>query len=133
MDQLLSQAWNLILNFNSLPLPGKISGIVLLVLALWKSSFVQPYWAKLGAWQVVVAPTLGVVIAVVSVQPLTLAAIWQSLLGGLISIALHELLDAAKSIPTLGPIYVRLICAVESFLGSPKAQARKPLPSPGTV
>jgi hypothetical protein len=121
MGQLLAQVLDFFNHFGDMPLPGKISGLVLLLLSLWKTSFLQPYWKQLGAWRALVPPVLGIILALVNVRPLTLETLAQSAMGGALAIALHEMFTTVKSIPGLGGFYVRLINAVEAFLRSPNA------------
>jgi len=116
---LFSQGWALVAGFNQLDTAGKIGGCVLLVIALVKNSALLPLWNKVGAWKVLVAPALAVAYAVVMVQPLTLQAVMASLVGGALAVATHELLDAVKSLPGIGPLFVKVINFVGGFLKVP--------------
>jgi len=123
IGQLMSQAWDLIKGFGAMDSSTKIMSIVMLLIAVWKSSLAQPLWAKLGKLQILVAPALAVVVSLLSIHPFTMAALWMSLVGGGLAVATHELLDAAKSIPGLGAMYVSLIGFAMQLLGSPKSVA----------
>jgi hypothetical protein len=119
--ELFNQAWGLIAGFNQLDLAGKIGGIVLLVLSIVKNSALRPLWDKAGAWKVVVAPALAVLYALIMVQPFTLKAVVASLVGGALAVASHELLDAIKNLPGIGPAFVKAIGFVQGILKAPKA------------
>jgi hypothetical protein len=120
LGQLLTQLWALIQGFAAMDTSTKIMSIVLLLIAVWKSSILQPYWAWFGKGQILVAPALAVIVAVLSVHPFSWAALWMSLVGGALAVATHELLDAAKNIPGLGPQYVSLIAFFASLFQAPQ-------------
>ncbi len=109
--------------FNDMSSANKISGLVVILVGLWKTSFVRNLlWDKLGAWKVLVGPLLGVIASLVLIQPLSWAGVWEGLLGGTLSIALHHLLDAVKLIPGLGTGYVKFIDWVKAVLKAPPQQ-----------
>lgn len=120
---LFNQAWMLVKGFNELDVAGKIGGIVLLVLSICKNSALRPLWDKAGAWKVLVAPALAVIYAVVMVKPLTLSAIVASLVGGALAVATHELLDAVKNLPGIGPAFLKVIGFVQGLLKAPPPKA----------
>jgi hypothetical protein len=122
---LFSQLVSLIQSFGSLSAPAKIAGIVLFIVAVVKSSFVQPLWAKLGNAQVLVAPILAVIVSIVSIQPFSWAALWSSLLSGALAIGMHQLLDAVKTLPGIGSAYLTVINFVESILQAPESVKEK--------
>jgi hypothetical protein len=118
--------------FGGLETLAKISAILLLVVASMKVSFLNSLiWSKLGAYQSLVAPALGLIAGVVSAfvghSGLSLASalglIIAYLGSGVGAVGLHELLDDVKAIPGIGPTYVAIIEAIESALGGPKASA----------
>jgi len=108
-------------NFQSLPLYAKMSGLVLIIVSIAKSSMIQPYWDKLGAAKPLVPPVLAIIVALIGIHPITMSAVIESLMGGSLAIAAHELLDALKVVPTIGPKYTAFINLMESLLRSPKA------------
>lgn len=125
MDEIgliLGQIWAFIQGFGDMSLLHKISGITLLLIAVWKSSIVKPLWDKLGAAKILVAPALGMIAAVVSVEPFSWAAIWQGLQGGVLAIALHELLDAVKLMPWVGDKYKTVIDFISGILFKPEVK-----------
>lgn len=96
--QLLSQAAELVTSLGSLPMPMKVASIMTLLISVWKLSPLQPYWDKLGKFKVFVAPVLGLGYAIFSVDPFTLANLLQQAISvSAMSIALHEVLDVAKT------------------------------------
>jgi hypothetical protein len=120
---LLGQAWDLFRSFATLDTPGKISGLVMLLIAFWKSSLAQPYWAKLGSGQVLVAPALALIVTACAIQPFSWTALWVSVMSGTLAIGIHQLLDGLKGMPWVGPRYVSLIDFFESFFHSPNSPA----------
>jgi hypothetical protein len=120
LGQLMTQLWALIQSFPTMDTSTKLMGIVLLIISIWKSSILQPYWAWFGKWQILVAPSLSVIVAVLSVHPFSWAALWASLVGGGLAVATHELLDQAKNIPGLGSAYVSVIGFFASLFQAPQ-------------
>lgn len=119
----LSQVLDLIKSFGGLPWAAKVGGIIMLVIGSMKVSFAKPLWDKLGAAQAFVAPILAMMVGALSMSPFSWAGMGAYLAAGAGAIAVHELLDALKSIPGLGPVYVAMISWLESVLGSPSAPA----------
>lgn len=107
--------------FGGAPWVMKIALICLILTALMKVSFLQPLWAKLGAFQAMVAPLLAAIGGIISMSPITLPGVLAYLSAGAGAIVLHELLDASKGIPGIGAGYVSAINFVEGILGAPKA------------
>lgn len=101
---------------------GIISATVMLLVSLWKSSALQPYWAKLpDALKHWIGPIFGVLAALASMQSLSWSAILTGLSGGLLAAAVHDLLDTLKVMPWVSAPYVYIINIIESFLGAPPA------------
>lgn len=117
---ILKAVWELIQAFPSLASQDKIIGILVLVIGLVKSSALRPLWDALGAFKVLVAPAMAVILAVVSVKPFTVAALAHSIGDGMLAIALYQMLDAVKSMPMIGPKYVAIIAWVMKLLKSPE-------------
>ena len=116
---LLASVMSLWQSFPTLPLAGKIAGVLAIVIGLVKSSALQPYWAKLGPWQALVAPVLGVVTAILSIQPLSWAGIWLGLSGGMLAVALSNVLNSVMAMPGVGPLWVSIIQIIERLLNAP--------------
>ena len=108
---------------GGIPLGLKIACCVLLIIASLKVSFLQPMWAKLGKFQAIAAPLLGLILGLtlLSAGPVTLPVIFAYLASGAGALALHEILDMVKSIPGIGAVYVSIINFIENALGAPKA------------
>lgn len=110
---------------GSVPVGLKIAGIVLLLISLTKVSFLRPLWDKLGAAKAVLAPVLGLVVGFLIFQasnPMTFAAVVGYLLSGGGAIMLHEILDAVKSLPMVGPVFKSVIEAIQKLLRAPQAK-----------
>lgn len=122
-----TQVLAVVQSFGGLSTLLKISGVVTLVIASMKVSFLnQLIWSKLGAAQVYLAPVLGLVAGIIVLKAngsaLTAASVFAFMSAGAGSVFLHEILDTIKAIPGLGAVYVSLIGLIESALGGPSAQ-----------
>jgi hypothetical protein len=105
---------------GSVPIGLKIAGIVLLLIALMKVSFLAPVWKWFGAAQVFLAPTLGLILGLLlygASGSLTLPSLLAYFASGGGAVLLHEILDAVKAIPGLGAAYVSVINMFEGVLG----------------
>lgn len=106
---------------NETPLPVKIAGFVLLLISFWKTSIARKfYWDKLGAYKSLVAPVLGLIASILVVEPLNLASVLAGLAGGVLASGAHEVLDAVKALPVIGPKYASLIDFIKSLLKAPE-------------
>lgn len=119
----LTQVFTAIKGFGGVPWVGKISVIVLLVIASFKVSFLNNLiWSKLGNFKAWAAPILGLVAGLLAMGGgLTLPGVFAYISAGAGAILLHELLDTVKAIPGLGAIYVEIINVVEGALGGGQA------------
>lgn len=127
----LGQVLDFIKGFGGLSWFGKLSGILLIVVASMKVSFLNDLiWSKLGALQAWLAPLLGLLTGIVSLlaggQPITLAALTAYLAAGAGAVALHQLLDTLKVVPGLGSVWVSIINVIESALGGPASKKTLP-------
>lgn len=129
-----AQVLQAIHDFGGLPWVGKIALIVALVIASMKVSFLDDLvWNRLGKFQAWLAPVLGLVGGIlglaVSGQPFSWARAFAYMSAGAGAVILHELLDTAKAIPGLGPIWVQVIAVIEGVLGGnpvSTSDAKKP-------
>lgn len=108
--------------FGGLEWMAKVSGLCLLIVALVKTSFVQPLWAKLPeVVKTLLAPLIALIGGILSLgSGLTFAAAVAYIGSGAGAIILHEILDGVKKIPGIGAIYLTIIGIVESILFKPK-------------
>lgn len=95
-----------------------------LILTLWKSSVLQPLWAKLPAsLQAWMGPLMGIVAAIGSMVANGGSLSWSIIMAGLstgaLGMALHVLLDSIKVLPGIGGIWVTVINYLENFLAAP--------------
>ena len=101
---------------------GKISAVIVLLIASMKVSFLnQMLWSKLGKIQAAVAPVLGLIggilMAGMNGKLPTPAEAMVYISAGVGAIFLHEVLDLIKMTPGIGPMWVSLINLIEGFLG----------------
>src|SRR5258708_6052400 len=99
---------------------GKISAVILLLVASMKVTFLKNLiWSKLGSWQALVAPALGLIAGILGLgnhgAAITFASVMAYFASGVGAVGLHELLDVVKAIPGLGPIWVTVISIIESI------------------
>lgn len=119
----LAQVLEFIKTFGGLPSVAKISGVILLLIASMKVSVIRSYvWDRLGAFKAFAAPTLGLIAGVISLETITLPGLATYLFAGAGAIILHEILDAVKSIPGIGAIYVSIIDFIKKILPQGKAK-----------
>ena len=107
---------------------AKISAVIVLIVASMKVTVLnQMIWSKLPATlQTLTAPILGLIAGIISQgSSLTLSSALAYVSAGAGALAMHELLDAVKGLPGLGPIYVTAITFVEGFL-NPSVAAIRP-------
>lgn len=122
-DQFLGQIFDLVKQFGGLPWAGKISGIILLLIASMKVSFLRPLWDKLGNAKSWAAPLLGMALGIVSLSmsgQLTLAGAFAYFFAGAGAILISELLELVKAIPGIGAGWLVAINWLKGMLGAPK-------------
>ena len=119
---LLKQILELVSSFGSMASPEKVAAVLTLAISLWNSSLLQPLWAKLGKAQVLVAPLLGIALAIYQLPGgISLANIWIGLKTGGLAIAAHELMAAIELLPGIGPVWLKWIAWVDGLLAKPQA------------
>ncbi len=120
-------------SFGGMSWAMRVSAVTLLAVATMKVTKLDDLlWSKLRGLQAFLAPLLSLAggVTVLAAQgTLSWQAVWLYLGAGAGAVALHELLDATKSIPGLGSGYVMVISAVERALGGNP----KPNPSPSEL
>lgn len=124
-SDLLSLVFKSITGFGGLTWAAKVVLIVNLVIAATKVSFLrQAIWSKLGSFQALVAPVLGLVGAMIAYftagVPLSLPNLLAFAGTAAGAVILHEVLDGIKSWPGIGPIYVTVINFLSNLLGAEK-------------
>lgn len=119
-----TQVFEAIKGFGGFSWWMKISAICLLLVSSMRVSILKPLWDKLGAAKIALAPLLAMIIGVVSLASvdgkISGAAVMAYLLAGGGSIILHQLLDAIKELPMVGPKYDAWIDVLKSLLGAKK-------------
>jgi hypothetical protein len=120
----LAQVFEAVKGLGGLSWMGKIASIMLLIVASMKVSFLRPLWDKLGPAKAILAPVLGLIAGCIAMPSLSLQGLMAYLFAGAGAIVLHELLDALKSVPGLGGLYVGVIDFVMKLLGGAQAEAQ---------
>lgn len=124
VDQFLSQVLEFIKAFGGLSWMMKVAGIIMLVIATMKVSFIRQYvWDKLGFAKAIVAPVLALAAGLLSMPEFSWGGIVAWLFAGAGALVLHELLDALKGIPGIGGVWVTIIEFLSSVLGGSSAPA----------
>jgi len=129
MMELLTQILEFVKSFGSMAHPERVAATLTLLLSLWKSSLLRPFWDKLGAAQAAVGPLLAVALALTQMPALSLSNLWAALAaggtaGGL-SIALHELLTMLQSAAWVGEPLKKWVALVDTFLRRPAVKAEE--------
>lgn len=121
-----TQVIQTIQKLGGLPWVAKIASIVLLVIASMKVSFLNDLiWKRLGKAQAWIAPILGLASGILMLGydgKITLPGVFAYLAAGAGALILHELLDTAKAIPGIGPLWVTVIGVIEGALGGSGSQ-----------
>lgn len=120
-DTFLTQAFQVIQNFHQLTPHLKIIAVLTLCISAWKVSAFKPYWDKLGWFKSFVAPTCMLILAIMNgvTGPFNFHMIVNALMIGVGSVGFHELLDAVKTIPHIGPKWllgVQLLSDLTQFV-----------------
>ena len=118
----LTQVFHYITGFGGLTFVLKISGLVALIIASMKVSFMAPVWAKLGYFKVLATPLLSLIIGVCvlfSGSSFSYAALGSYLFAGGGAVFIHEILDCLKAIPGISPHYLNMIALATRLLGGP--------------
>jgi uncharacterized membrane protein YbaN (DUF454 family) len=88
---------------KSLSYQYKIAATLFILVAIFKNSALQPQWEKLGKFKALVAPVLSLVAFLFMVQPFTVETAIAAITTGAAAGYFSQILDALKSIPTVGP------------------------------
>ena len=95
-----------------------VSALLAVLISTTKNSLLKQYvWDKLGAFKVMVAPALAMIMVALTVSPFNAKAVLLALVTGAGAIAIHELLDAVKSLPMVGEKWKEIIDVIGKFLG----------------
>ena len=124
LDQFLALVLEKMKGFGGIPWTLKIAAILMILLGTLKVSFARPVWDKLGPYKALAAPVLSLLIGIVSLganpnQMITGPGVVAYLFAGAGAIVLHELIDAIKSIPGIGPTYLNILVFMQTFLKKP--------------
>ena len=118
----LAQVLEAVKGMGGLSGAAKVSTIVMLLISSMKVSALAKYWDKLGTAKPWASPLLGVLIGLASLwsggAAPTLAQLGAYMLAGAGALHLHELLDLAKKLPKVGPVYIKLIDLIEGVLSN---------------
>lgn len=118
----LTQVLDSVKSMGGLPFVGKMSVIVMLLISSMKVTFLRPYWDKMGATKPWMSPLLSMLVGLLGLLSTgtmpTLVQLSAYMLAGAGALHLHELLELAKKIPKIGPVYVKLIDMLEGVLNN---------------
>lgn len=127
---LIQQLLELFKGFAQMDDVSKAAVVVMALIAIWKSSFVAPYWDKLGKLQILVAPVLGLLLAILQLPGFTFAQalpmIWIGIKTGALAMGFHLVLKALEEAPWVGEKYKKWLAFVDTMFFKPKLpQAKK--------
>jgi len=80
----------------------KISGILFILVAIFKNSALQPHWEKLDKFKPFIAPLLSLVAFLFMVQPFTIETLIAAITTGAAAGYFSQIIDALKTIPSVG-------------------------------
>lgn len=121
---LLTQIMAALQGFATESSPLKAAAIITVLISIWKSSLLQPLWAKFGSAQILVAPLLGMISALITLPGgFSWANVMAGLHGGLLAIALHAVFTALEDWPVIGAPFQKWIAWVDQLLLAPAASS----------
>lgn len=114
----LTEAFSVVTTFGQISTHLKIIGILTLLISFFKVSSFNPLWHKLGWAKTFLAPFLAFVLSVVSAinGPFNFHVFMNAMMIGFGSVGFHEMLDAIKTIPGLGPKWMLIINFVSQIV-----------------
>ncbi|NDC22523.1 MAG: hypothetical protein EBZ49_00110 [Proteobacteria bacterium] len=80
------------------------STMLTLLISSIKVSPLSGLWDRLGQFKVLAAPIMSMAIAALAIKPFSMEAMMTAFITGAGSVAVHEFLSAAKSIPGMSKI-----------------------------
>lgn len=129
--QFLMQVFEAVRTMGGLSVALKISALITLVISSMKVSVLDKLvWEKLGPYQVFVAPFLGLLVGLsglVDGSTLSLPKLFAYVMTGAGAVFIHQILDAVKTMPGIGDVFVTVINFVEQWLGGTPAVAVVPV------
>jgi hypothetical protein len=123
LDHFLAEVFSAVQGFGGLSWGGKIIVIITLLISSMKVSLLRSYvWDRLGPAKVLLAPALGLVAGLMSLDDKSLPALTAYVMAGAGAILLHQLLDALKETPYIGEKYLWLVDGAKKLLkGKPQS------------
>lgn len=123
--ELLNELLAIFKDFATLDSAAKAAAVVMGLMALWKSSILAPFWEKLGKLKVLVAPILGLLLAIFQLPEFTfdqaLPVIWKGIQSGVLAMGFHAILKALEEAPWIGEKYKKWLAFVDQILFKPKS------------
>jgi hypothetical protein len=118
----ISQLINSLNNFGGASSLVKASIVITLIISSMKVSFLNSLiWAKLGWLKVFTAPTFGLIGGLLTIKSQSVSTydIIIYLISGGGAVFLHEILDSAKEIKGIGPVYLNIINILTAIFRGP--------------
>lgn len=129
LGQFIDQVYAALQNFGTLSVLLKASVILTLLISAWKVSVFQPFWNFFGNFKAFVPPTfmVGVVVvqSLISSGKVNWNTVGVAIVVGLTSAGFHDILCDLKSLPGVGPLFIKVIDLIEAFLGGSGLRAVK--------
>jgi len=123
----LSQVVEVALRIGGLSTMMKVSVVILLLVSALKVGPLKALWTSLGFGQVWLAPLLALVAGLLGLgtagAPFSLALALVYMTTGAGAVFLHEILDSVKTIPGIGPVYLKAIQLVVRPSAAPAVHA----------
>lgn len=123
-ETFLGQVIEVVQNFGGLSTMTQVAAVIMLLISSMKVSALREIlWDKLGWLKAWVPPLLGLVagfLGFLGDDEFSLATTVAYLGSGAGAIILHELLNTIKGLPGVGPLYDKIIEAIQEVLGGGK-------------
>lgn len=97
-----------------------IASVLFVMVSFFKMSSMRALWDKLGKWKPFVAPTLSLIAFAFLIRPFTLQAFIAAITTGAAAGYFSQLIDALKTIPSIGFIFEVLGDIVKKISGRDK-------------
>ncbi len=118
----ISQLINSLNNFGGASSLVKASIVITLIISSMKVSFLNSLiWTKLGWLKVFTAPIFGLIGGLLTIKSQSVSTydIIIYLISGGGAVFLHEILDSAKEIKGIGPVYLNIINILTAIFRGP--------------
>lgn len=123
IEQFLGMIFEQVKAFGGLSWTMKVAAFLTILIGSMKVSALRKYWDKLGPYKAFASPVLSLALGVITLGvagQISASGVFAYLFAGAGAIILHELLDAVKALPGVGPAYKAAIEFFQRYLKAPQ-------------